>query len=282
MLAHAPVPRVSILHVDLGLVDALERASITCWPPTYVEDCSDGWVLRATPGIERGRSSFALTPRMRSLASGELPVALERVRAWSKVHGLRGGVQFSPLELHGDCLASLLAAGWEPAWHCWVMSVDRLEALKRAEALGLGVATSQLAEAPWVVEREASPAWVANWMACQPAVSRAAVDLNVRTVFGYMGARGIFGRVGSLTSGIAVEDEVGDWTGLYSLVVRADARGQGLGRQLVRSLLETTQTRRVFLQVETQNDVALALYRSFGFQISHSYQHLLAPAGWAA
>jgi ribosomal protein S18 acetylase RimI-like enzyme len=262
---------------DLALIERIERASLWGWPPTDIEELPDGWILRATPGVDRGRSCHALTPRTRPLEDGELPRALERVRAWSAAHGIRGGLQVSPLEIHGQLVPTLTAAGWEPIWKCWVLTVDRQEALQKAER-----ADTAGEGPPWSVTREATAEWLANWAACEPRSDRASVEAHAQTVFHNMNGRGVFGRLGESASGIGVEDGYGEWAGLFSLVVRPDLRGRGLGRRLVRMLLESLNAEKIYLQVTMDNWVALRLYESLGFKIAHSYQHLLAPVGWAA
>ena len=256
---------------DLELVDRVERASLAGWPPTIVDERADGWILRATPGLERGRSCHALTPRVRALASGELPVAVERVRAWSARHGIRGGIQVSPLELHTQLVPALVAAGWSPTWQVSVMVAERERVL-----------ASPLAPLPgWACQRHASPGWLACWAACEPELDPLIIAAHARTVFAAIGARGIFGRLGEAAVGLAVEDPGGEWAGLFSLIVHQQLRGQGLGRRLVQSLVAAVSAPRIYLQVTVENAVARNLYTSLGFRPLYRYQHLLAPAGWA-
>jgi len=47
--------------------------------------------------------------------------------------------------------------------------------------------------------------------------------------------------------------------------VRPDAQGTGVGRAMLEGLLEAAGERRVLLEVRTDNEPALALYRSCGF-----------------
>ncbi len=267
---------MSLADTDLALVDRIERAALWGWPPTDVEELADGWVLRATPGIERGRSCHALTPRLRPLEDAELPAALERVQAWSALHGIRGGLQVSPLELHAELLPRLITAGWEPSWQVRVMATDREDALNRARR------ADQAGEGPpWSCEREPTPDWLENWAECDPRALRGMLYAHATTVFRNMAGRGHFGRLGASASGIAVEDGVGEWAGLFSLVVRPDVRGRGLGRRLVRCLLDTLTAEKIYLQVAMDNPVAIRLYESLGFRTVYSYQHVLAPEGWA-
>ncbi len=267
---------MNLADIDLALVDQIERASLRGWPPSAVKELSDGWVLRATPGIDRGRSCHALTPRLRPLDDDELPLALGRVQAWSALHGIRGGLQVSPLELHADLLPRLVMAGWEPSWKVRVMAADREDALARARR------ADQAGEGPpWFYAREPTLEWLENWAGCDPRSYRGTLYAHATTVFRNMEGRGVFGRLGDSASGIAVEDGVGAWAGLFSLVVRPDVRGRGLGRRLVRCLLDALGAEQIYLQVAMDNPVAIRLYESLGFRTVYSYQHVLAPEGWA-
>src|ERR1039458_6593144 len=60
-------------------LDALEQGAARAWPATVEVAAPGGWLLRATPGLDRGRSNHALPP-CRELARDELPAAIERVR----------------------------------------------------------------------------------------------------------------------------------------------------------------------------------------------------------
>jgi ribosomal-protein-alanine acetyltransferase len=55
---------------------------------------------------------------------------------------------------------------------------------------------------------------------------------------------------------------------VQTIAVAAEARGRGIGRGLLRELLETARNRNareVFLEVRADNPVAQALYESEGF-----------------
>jgi ribosomal protein S18 acetylase RimI-like enzyme len=63
---------------------------------------------------------------------------------------------------------------------------------------------------------------------------------------------------------------------IYGFVVRAEYRGRGYGRQILAHMLAEIAAERaqpVFLEVETDNATALALYRSFGFQITNTFDY---------
>lgn len=71
-----------------------------------------------------------------------------------------------------------------------------------------------------------------------------------------------------IIASIRVENEEHSY-GIYGFVVRADFRGQGIGRkimsQLIQQLLEKG-AETVYLEVESTNDAAVHLYRSIGFE----------------
>ncbi len=53
----------------------MEAHAIEAWPAGITERLDSGWVLRATPGLDRGRSNHALTP-CRSVTTSEIPGAI--------------------------------------------------------------------------------------------------------------------------------------------------------------------------------------------------------------
>lgn len=62
--------------------------------------------------------------------------------------------------------------------------------------------------------------------------------------------------------------------GIYGFVVRPDYRGYGYGRQMLEEVIRGIQSRRrkpIMLEVDTDNTVALNLYRSCGFEVARTY-----------
>jgi ribosomal protein S18 acetylase RimI-like enzyme len=63
---------------------------------------------------------------------------------------------------------------------------------------------------------------------------------------------------------------------IYGFVVRPEQRGRGYGRQILARTIEEIVSERpqpVFLEVETNNAVALSLYRSLGFTITDTHDY---------
>jgi ribosomal protein S18 acetylase RimI-like enzyme len=74
----------------------------------------------------------------------------------------------------------------------------------------------------------------------------------------------------------------GGWAGITAVEVSPARRRQGLGALITRAACAEAARRgveHVFLQVETENTAALALYERNGFRYSHRYHYRLAPRG---
>ncbi|OXT02715.1 hypothetical protein B7H23_07485 [Notoacmeibacter marinus] len=76
----------------------------------------------------------------------------------------------------------------------------------------------------------------------------------------------------------------GDLVGSFELNVSEDARGEGIGKELMRGVLAWAKKRRasgVWEQVETDNAASLGLSRSLGFEPVYDYYYMSAPDGAA-
>ena len=68
--------------------------------------------------------------------------------------------------------------------------------------------------------------------------------------------------------GVATFSYVEDMADLHRVIVRPDARGQGIGASLVRAGIDwagAVGARRMLLEVRPDNEAAVALYRRLGF-----------------
>jgi len=77
---------------------------------------------------------------------------------------------------------------------------------------------------------------------------------------------------GPLSTALCVHDT--DLAGIYELATRIDVRGQGHGREVVCAALRWARHRGAlhgWLQVESGNEAALALYQSLGFREVYRY-----------
>ena len=72
---------------------------------------------------------------------------------------------------------------------------------------------------------------------------------------------------GGAPAGFLIVRKAGDEAEILTLGVAPSCRNRGLGRALLQTaidLLRASGTKRLFLEVETGNEAALRLYRSFG------------------
>lgn len=247
--------------LDLELVARIDAHSVDAWPPTVRESGPGGWVFRATPGLDRGRSNNALTPARR-LEREEIRAALERVRSFADRHGVPAGIQVSPSDLHELLLSELDAQGWTVKMPVLVMAGERERLIGLAGEPALDLVVSPQAEAEWL----------AAWEVCEPGHD---VEAHVQTVFPELAGRAMFARYGSDAVGIAVEGE--GLAGLFCLAVAPGLRGQGIGGALVRGLLRRCTAPLVYLQVQEDNRAARRLYDRLGFELAYSYRHYVAP-----
>lgn len=66
---------------------------------------------------------------------------------------------------------------------------------------------------------------------------------------------------------------------VQTIGVRPDRQGRGIGRALLRELIGAAQGRRILLEVRTDNEPALALYRSTGFETIGLRRRYYQPSG---
>ncbi len=71
-------------------------------------------------------------------------------------------------------------------------------------------------------------------------------------------------------------DESEHEVGIYGFVVLPEYRGRGYGRQLLEAVIRTIQSqssKRIVLEVDTDNINAIGLYRSCGFEVKTTYDY---------
>jgi GNAT superfamily N-acetyltransferase len=252
-------------ELDLGLARALEQHAVEAWPATVTQHVDGGWLLRATPGLERGRSNHALTP-VRNLSTAEIPEAIARVEEFARVHGIVPGIQVSPLSLHGTLQRELDRRGWGTRWPVLVLAAARDEDVWSSEL----VSSVQWAD-------HATPGWLGAWARCEPGRHPAEIDAHAATVFRKLAGKATFARLDERAVGIAVERE--GIVGLFCVAVDPAYRRTGLGTGLVRALLARSSADTAYLQVAQANSPAVGLYAALGFTEAYQYCHRIAPAG---
>jgi ribosomal protein S18 acetylase RimI-like enzyme len=242
--------------LDLALVRRLEAHAADAWPATITERVDGGWLLRATPGLDRGRNNTALTP-CRALEGDEIAPALERIDAFANAHRIRPGIQVSPLALHEPLQHELDRRGWDTQWPTLVLAArtERIEA-------SLELAATD----------HATPAWLQAWARCE---GRKDAEAHAATVFELLRGKARFAQFGDVAVGISVAAD--GIVGLFCLAVAPERRRTGLGTGLVRSLIAQADVETAYLQVWERNEVARAMYALLGFSEVYRYVHRIGP-----
>ncbi|MBV9364143.1 MAG: GNAT family N-acetyltransferase [Solirubrobacterales bacterium] len=223
------------------------------------ERVDGGWLLRATPGLHRGRSNHALTP-CRPLSVEEMPAAIDRVEEFARRQGIAPGIQVSPLVLHGRLMSELDHRGWGRRWPVLVLAAPVADAGGPSAGMALELAD------------RATPEWLAAWARCEPGRD---VEAHAGTVFRRLAGLATFARLRDVAVGIAVEGD--GLVGLFCLAVDPAHRRGGLGTEVVRTLLSRSAASIAYLQVEESNAPAIALYARLGFSEAYRYCHRVAP-----
>lgn len=265
----------------------LDRAAARAWPPVVSERLG-GWELRAAGGFTRRANSVL------PLGDPGMPVrdALRRVTAWYAERGLPAYIQVST---GAEGTQELLAA--ELAEHGWTREVSaeiRIAALAPLADLDADVsrvALSRDIDAAWLAryQRSASgepaPEVVrvlrggpSVWFATIPHTEDAQDAQDTEGAEGTEG-REEHGPAGAPAAiGRCVVD--GRWAGFAAVETDPLLRRRGLATAVMTALARKALQEgasAAYLQVETDNDGARALYEGMGFTTHHSYHHWRAP-----
>ncbi|MCL2584423.1 MAG: GNAT family N-acetyltransferase [Streptosporangiales bacterium] len=241
----------------------LERAAALHWRGTE-EDRLGGWLLRAAEGFT-GRANSALPL---GDPPGSLDEALAAVTRWYRTRGLPPMLQVAmPLEETSALDEALAARGWGlrpgPAF---VMTAD------------LAGGTAPPGDG---VRVDAAPD--DEWLSAQRYRGRADLPpVRMKVLVSAPEQAFVSIRDGGTAVAVARLSLGGGWAGITSVEVSPARRRRGLGRAITdacRAEAFARGARRMFLQVETANEAARALYEKSGFTYAHRYHYRLAPAG---
>ncbi|RST10683.1 GNAT family N-acetyltransferase [Streptomyces sp. WAC05374] len=241
--------------------EELARATARAWQPVESEPLGE-WTLRAADGFTRRANSVL------PLGDPGMPLddALARVRAWYEQRGLPPYVQ-AATGAEGT-QERLCAALEERGWRRDVTAEVRIGALAPVGDLeaGADVRLSRSVDGAWLrrYNRSGTPGpAVLHVLGSGPSVWFASVP----------GAGGVPAAIGR-----CVVD--GRWAGFMAVEVDPAFRRQGLGTAvmaaLARRALEEGASA-AWLQVESDNGGALALYEGMGFAVHHLYHHFRSP-----
>ncbi|MEV4938016.1 GNAT family N-acetyltransferase [Streptomyces zaomyceticus] len=236
----------------------LARATARAWRPVESEALGE-WTLRASDGFTRRANSVL------PLGDPGLPVAdaLTRVRAWYAARGLPAYVQTAT---GAEGTQELLCAALDRhGWRREVSAEVRIGALAPIGDLDADVSAVRLS-------RDVDDAWLRRYRRFgEPGPA-------VRSVLG-SGPSVWFASVagtGEVPAAIGRCVVDGRWAGFMAVEVDPEQRRRGLATSVMTALARQALDEgasAAWLQVEADNDGALALYDGMGFAPHHHYHH---------
>jgi N-acetylglutamate synthase len=247
----------------------LERVAAAHWRGTE-EQWLGGWLLRAAGGFT-GRANSALP-----LGDPGLPLddALAAVTDWYRARGLPPMIAV-PLPL-GDSVPHHLDN--QLSERCWPTRPGPAYVMT-ADLADVAAAPELTEGAEFRVDDEPDEQWLAMYhyrgQDRQPPVMRSVLMSAPSQAFTSIRSAG--GRKVLAIGRLSIAD---GWAGITAVEVDRSRRRAGLGSALTRGICAEAArrgVRQVFLQVDTKNTAATALYERCGFGYSHRYHYRLAP-----
>ncbi|HEY6792233.1 MAG TPA: GNAT family N-acetyltransferase [Trebonia sp.] len=257
-------------------IGELERVAALHWRAPE-ESRLGGWLLRAGGGFT-GRANSAL-----AVGDPGVPLddALAAVCDWYRARGLPAMLAV-PMQIPGPCsprhaLDDQLA---ERAWSlraapAFVMAADL--PLQAGPQLPMG--TQLPADSELTMDTKPNDAWLGMYHHRGQELPPVARELLLSAPWQSFAT---IWAAGGEPAAVARLSVAGGWAGITAVEVAPAHRRRGLGSAITRAACAEAARQgveRVFLQVETGNTAALALYEQCGFRYSHRYHYRIAPQG---
>lgn len=234
----------------------LEEAALSAWPAVE-QILYDGWLLRFADGYtKRANSVNALYP-----STLDLDLKISRCEAIYTERNLPIIFRLTPYSQPDGLDERLKQQGYK--------IIDRTLVM-----MGSLNAEAEELISPFEIRSVSLLEWLGAYTRLRsPTVEQLALQRGIVTrmptplcsVLGFQGDDPVGYGLGVIDS---------ELIGIFGLYVAPTARRSGLGKAMVRWILQWAQSRgatKAYLQVEADNDPALRLYRGMGLTESYSY-----------
>ena len=257
------------MNLSPATIRLLEELSLNAWPALQTL-CLDGWLLRFAGGYTRRANS--VQPLYSALEAGNLIARIEHCEnLYASVRRQNVVFKMTDAALPDDLDTVLAQRGYNRDADTSVQTLD-LQAFSPPILL----------EGQVAIELQASEEWLAAYIKManvavphRPVLRQMLSNIVVpTTAFSSLRRNSEIAAVG-----MAVAE--GGYVGLFDIITAPQWRGQGLGTQLVASLLtwgRDTGATCAYLQVMRNNPAALHLYAKLGFAEAYGYWYRVKPA----
>ncbi|MEV6969144.1 GNAT family N-acetyltransferase [Hamadaea sp. NPDC051192] len=251
----------------------VERAATRAWPPAELAWLGD-WRLRAAGGYT-GRANSALPVGDPGVP---LTAAIEQVVAFYTERDLPPQVDV-PLPLAATVQRELLKAGWHEECAVRVQTIDLDQLIAATGAVGSLSARPSPAALALIEGRRGPLSEAAHHVLTAVPTLAFCEYADAGEPLGRAAGSAVSGDLlamgrGSVTAAGHADDEGARWLGLFAIETVPAARRRGLAQQVVGQLARWGREHgasHAFLQVESTNEAAQALYAKLGFTTHHSY-----------
>lgn len=253
-------------------VPILEALAFRAWPANEVEPCG-GWHLRYTSGVSRRANSAFCNGWDDSLAA---PQAIALVEAFYQRRGARPLFQLGPLSQPAGLDEILARRGYSVDAPVRILAAPVREVLARFEGFRLRTSPSSAR----VFDTLTDP-----WFDLSGRKGRfAGQEEAYLGILRRIGQRAGFALLACGEENAAVGLGVCEppWAGIFSMSTLAPWRRRGAASRILVALAEWAEARgatNLYLQVETANHAARALYETAGFVDVYGYHYRLLPDG---
>jgi len=259
------LPAVNDDGAQLDGASKIEQAASLTWPASIVEE-TNGWRLRATPGVTRQRPNSAALPPQ---TGEELENILGAVEGFYTNRGLPVSIQVAPAKRHTTLDTLLDARGYRQTGATQVLAApaDRVIAATAPHP----EATVEIAEGP-------TASWLDAFNQLDSHDDSAAVGELVLSRIKAPAAYASLTTNGKV-AGMGLFVAAHGYTGVFCMATWPTHRRTGIATAILHAgacWASKNSADQLYLQVVDGNAGARKLYERSGFTHSHSYHYRVA------